>query len=51
MLTLLGGAVVVYKSKRQISVALSSVETKYMTLALARSDVDSLFAEGDGCHV
>ena len=39
MLFLLGGAVVVNKSKRQTSVALSSAEAEYMALALATQEV------------
>ncbi|CAI5734626.1 unnamed protein product [Peronospora farinosa] len=39
VLILLGGAAVVYKSKRQSSVALSSAEAEYMALALATQEV------------
>ena len=54
VLIFLGGAVVVYKSKRQTSVASSYAKAEYMVLALpsyTRSHVDSLFAERDGCLV
>ena len=39
VLILLGGAVVVYKSKRQTSVAFSSAEAEYMALELATQGV------------
>ena len=39
VLILLGGAVVVYKSKRQTLVALSSAEAEYMAPALATQEV------------